>query len=92
MAHDIPIRKIPFAFENCPSPIWHPDKVEWSHMVNGASMTMPYLEPFLNRTMRAALPLIEDEDLRADMDGFVRQEAQHYSNHRRYNETLKAQG
>lgn len=92
MAHAIEVRKIPFEFDNDIPPVWHPTQREWSHMVNGASLTMPYLEPFLNRTMREALGKIHDPDLRADMDGFVRQEAQHYTNHRRYNETLKANG
>ena len=55
-------------------------------MVNGASLTMPYLEPFLNRTMREASEHIEDDDLKQDINGFVRQEAQHFQNHRRYNE------
>lgn len=92
MAHDIKVRKIPFEFPDAINPQWHSKKPEWSHMVNGASLTMPYLEPFLNRTMRAALDHIDDPDLREDVDGFVRQEAQHYTNHRRYNEMLKANG
>jgi len=91
MAHDIEVRRIPFDFNDIP-PIWNPDQHEWSHMVNGASLTMPYLEPFLNRTMREAGTRIDDADLLEDIDGFVRQEAQHYTNHRRYNETLKANG
>ena len=53
---------------------------------------MPYLEPFLNRTLREALPRIDDPNLRADVEGFIRQEAQHYRQHRRYNDTLKASG
>ena len=92
MAHAIEVRSIPFEFGTEIAPVWHPAMPEWSHMVNGASMTMPYLEPFLNRTMRAALEHIDDADLREDVDGFVRQEAQHYRNHRRYNELLKANG
>ncbi len=92
MAHAIEVRKIPFEFDANVAPAWHPRKREWSHMVNGASLAMPYLEPFLNRTMRDALPHIKDPDLQADVDGFVRQEAQHYTNHRRYNEMLKAKG
>lgn len=92
MAHDIEVRKIPFEFNDSIDPVWHASRPEWSHMVNGASLTMPYLEPFLNRTMRDALEHIDDPDLRQDVDGFVRQEAQHYTNHRRYNEMLKANG
>lgn len=92
MAHDIPVRQIPFEFEGKVDPVWHPEQHEWSHMLNGASLTMPYLEPFLNRTMREALQHIDDPELKADVNGFVRQEAQHYRNHRRYNEELKANG
>ena len=92
MAHSIEIRKIPFDFDQVESAIWHPTMHEWSQMLNGASMTMPYLEPFLNRTMRAAVPHLEDEELVKDVDGFVRQEAQHYQNHRRFNEVLKSFG
>lgn len=92
MAHDIRVRQIPFEFSGDADPVWHPEQHEWSHMLNGASMTMPYLEPFLNKTMREALAHIDDESLKEDVNGFVRQEAQHYQNHRRYNETIKANG
>ena len=92
MAHQIETRKIPFEFTDAIAPVWNPAQREWSHMLNGASLTMPYLEPFLNRTMREALPLIDDPDLREDVGGFVRQEAQHFTNHRRYNEMLKTNG
>lgn len=92
MAHAIEVRNIPFEFTDDVPPVWNPAQREWSHMVNGASLTMPYLEPFLNRTMREAQSHVDDADLLEDMDGFVRQEAQHYTNHRRYNETLKVNG
>ena len=46
-SHNILVRKIPFAFDEGIEPIWHPEQAEWSHMLNGASLTMPYLEPFL---------------------------------------------
>ena len=92
MAHNIEIRKIPFEFSQAVSPIWNPAQHEWSHMVNGASLAMPYLEPFLNRTLRQAAEFIEDPELAADIKGFVGQEVQHYTNHRRMNDMLKANG
>ena len=91
MRHEIEVRRIPFVFDAI-DPVWHPQQPEWSHMVNGASLAMPYLEPFLIRNVREALPQISDETLRANGRAFVEQEAQHYSNHRRYNEMLKAAG
>jgi len=96
MSHNIKVRKIPFEFANDISPVWNPAKPEWSHMVNGASLTMPYLEPFLIKNLREAAEtsdaLKNDPDLLADVRGFIGQEAQHYTNHRRYSEMLKANG
>lgn len=92
MAHLIEVRKIPFDFENVAGPVWHPEQREWAHMVNGSSLTMPYLEPFLIKNVRDALPLVDDPELLADMKGFIGQEAQHYTNHRRWNEYLKQRG
>lgn len=61
-------------------------------MVNGASLTMPYLEPFLIKTVREAMMQLTDEGLKADARGFIGQEGQHYMNHQRYNDTLKRKG
>ena len=91
-AHEIVVRKIPFSFDEGINPVWHPEQPEWSHMLNGASLTMPYLEPFLIRTMREAMTKIEDQALRADAKAFNAQEGQHYQNHRRFNELIKANG
>ena len=61
-------------------------------MLNGASLTMPYLEPFLIRTVREAMSKIEDSALLQDARAFNAQEGQHYQNHRRFNELIKANG
>ncbi len=92
MPHDIEIRKIPFEFDQTSAPIWNQQKPEWSHMLNGASLTMPYLEPFLIKNLREAIIKIEDPGLEEDVKGFIGQEAQHFTNHRRLNEFLKANG
>ncbi len=85
----IPVRQIPFAFSEAIDPVWNPRHPEWSHMVNGASLTMPYLEPFLIKTVTEALRQVGDPALKADVQAFVGQEGVHYRNHRRYNEILK---
>lgn len=92
MSHNIKARKIPFDFDQNIAPVWNAAKPEWSHMLNGASLTMPYLEPFLIKTLREALEHIKDDDLREDVSGFIQQEAQHFQNHRKYNEMLKRSG
>lgn len=86
------VRKIPFEFVETIQPVWNADKREWSHMVNGASLAMPYLEPFLVKNVREAMARIDEPKLLEDARAFVGQEAQHYTNHRRYNEMLKANG
>ena len=83
------VRRIPFRFDEGIDPVWHKERPEWSHMVNGASLTMPYLEPFLIKTVREALDQVDDPNLKADVQGFAGQEGAHYRNHRRYNDILK---
>ena len=55
------------------------------------SFTLPYLEPYLIRTMRVAAKQVEDAELRADMKAFSGQEAQHFQNHARINDVVRAQ-
>ena len=89
MTPAILVRRIPFAFSEQIAPVWHPARPEWGHMVNGASLAMPYLEPFLIRTVKEALAQVNDPQLKADVHAFISQEGQHFQNHRRYNELLK---
>ncbi len=49
-------------------------------------MTMPYLEPYLIRSILRAREYLDDPGLLEDMAGFNRQEANHFKCHRRYNE------
>ncbi len=82
-------RRPPFEFPDDIDPRWIPGKPELAAMINGASLTMPYLEPFLIRTMREASEHIDDEALRADVAGFNAQEGMHFRMHRRFNDLLK---
>ena len=86
------VRRMPYEFPDDVDPIWNPDAPEWSHMINGASLTMPYLEPFLIATLREASNDIDDPALLDEVAGFVGQEGQHFRMHRRYNELLKDKG
>ena len=83
------VRRIPFAFDEGIDPVWNPGRTEWSHMVNGASLAMPYLEPFLIKTVTEALKQVSDPALKADVHAFIGQEGVHFQSHRRYNEILK---
>ena len=68
-----------------------PDDPPRSCELVALSFTLPYLEPYLIRTMRVAAKQIDDIELLADMKGFAGQEAQHYQNHVRVNDVVRAQ-
>jgi hypothetical protein len=81
-----------FDFPDDLSPRWNPAHPVRSHLFNGFSLLMPYVEPFMIKTMQDALAQIEILALAADMRAFNAQEARHYQCHRRYNELVKKNG
>lgn len=86
------VRKMPFEFPDDIDPHWHKHKPEWSHMVNGASLAMPFLEPYLIRTMRKALDKMESEELKTEVKLYMAQEGQHFQQHRKFNDILIDKG
>ena len=86
------VRDFAFEFPDDLDPVWMPGQVVRSHLFNGLSLTMPYLEPFLVKTMREATEHVSEPELLQDMRDFNGQEAQHYQCHRRLNELLKSNG
>ena len=89
----IPVpRIIPFEFPDDLDPNWKPHDPEFCAMVNGASLVMPYLEPFLVRTVREAIQQLDDPHTREAGRAFNTQEQHHYRAHRRFNELVKARG
>jgi predicted metal-dependent hydrolase len=72
---------------------WMPNNPEFGYRLNGGSLTLPHLEPYLIRVMRQARSVLEErhperEDLMREIDLFNAQEAQHFQLHRRYNDLL----
>ena len=49
------------------------------------SLSLPYLEPYLIRTMRVALDQIADPELAADVRAFSAQEGHHFRAHAQFN-------
>ena len=87
------VRKLDFEPANAPHN-WMPGNPEFGYRLNGGSLTLPYLEPYLIRVMRKARAVLEErhperKDLLRDIDLFNGQEAQHYQLHRRYNDLLR---
>ena len=56
----------------------------------GISMTLPYLEPFLVRTMREALDHCTDPKVAQEVRQFIGQEAQHYRQHAVLNDIIRS--
>ncbi len=89
---ELTIRRIPFEFPEDIEPHWNAAKPEWSHMVNGASLVMPYLEPYLIQSVRAGMKQIEDPELKAVASDYCGQEGQHFRQHKRFNDLLADKG
>ncbi|MEL1263129.1 metal-dependent hydrolase [Pseudoxanthomonas putridarboris] len=71
---------------------WLPGNEVVSSMLNAYTILVPANEGFYIRTLKACMPRIESEDLRARCVEFIRQEAQHGVAHKRYWSNLDAQG
>jgi predicted metal-dependent hydrolase len=88
---DITVRRIRFSFE-APIDFDVPDEQLGAMLpALGLSMTMPYLEPYLIRTMTVALEEIRDPVLAEDARRFSQQEGHHFRNHAMLNEQLRRQ-
>ncbi|MBW2267661.1 MAG: metal-dependent hydrolase [Deltaproteobacteria bacterium] len=72
---------------------WIPTAPELAHQLNGASLVLPYLEPFLIKAMQAARPRVAEvaPEILRDLDVFNDQEANHTRLHAAYNRVLREQ-
>lgn len=90
MSHPIPVRNM--LFDPIPAdefePICVANNALISYTLLGVSLYVAWLEPFIVKSMRKVIPDITDPVLKEDVERFSRQEAQHYQNHQRFNETL----
>ena len=68
-----------------------PANPAFGYQLNGGSLTLPYLEPYLIRVMRQALEVLGDRrpDLQEDIQLFNGQEANHFRIHSKYNAMLR---
>jgi len=83
------LRKMAFEFTPDMERVFVKDDPELSYTFLGAWMMLPYLEPYLIRTMRQALPRIADPALKEDLKSFCAQEGEHYKQHARANEIIR---
>lgn len=82
---NIPIRIMGFEI----NPVLLEDSIPEAFPAYGLSMTLPYLEPYLIRTMREALKNTSDTAVAEEVKQFIGQEAQHYKQHSILNDILR---
>jgi predicted metal-dependent hydrolase len=88
----IPLRRIRFTYPKDLDAVFIEGDPEFSFVAVALSLALPYLEPYLIRTMNAARPHVTEPELQKQLREFSLQEGQHYQQHRRFNESLRAQG
>jgi predicted metal-dependent hydrolase len=88
---DILVRHLQFDFEEDKDVDAEiiPGDPEMSFFMVGLSVILPYLEPHLVKHMIAGQKRITDKVLLHDMQQFVRQEAAHYKEHKRFNDRVR---
>lgn len=86
------VRRMRFPYPESASGHWNPARPEFSHIVNAASLSMPFLEPYLIDTMRKAKERITDPQLLKDVDLYIAQEATHFRQHQQWNKRLADMG
>lgn len=90
--HDITVRRIDFDFPDDIEPVFIDGQPEESYGLIGFSLLLPYLEPYLIRTMNVAKKRVTDPELLKDIERFNAQEGQHYRQHRRFNDVIRKNG
>jgi predicted metal-dependent hydrolase len=88
---DISVRKIRFSFADSVNLDRPAAEIDAMLPLLALSMTMPYLEPYLIRTMKVALEHITDPVLTQDVRHFSQQEGHHFQNHASLNKEIRAQ-
>jgi predicted metal-dependent hydrolase len=92
MLDNITVRKMPFEFPDDIDAVFVDGDHKRSFSFIAGSLLLPHLEPYLIRSMRAAEEHVADPAVLDGLRKFVRQEAQHYQMHKKFNETIRLAG
>lgn len=86
----ITVRKMAFDFSEDMELVFIEHDPQFSFLFLGTWMLLPYLEPYLMRTVRSAMNEVTDEQLKYDMKQFCSQEGQHFKQHAKANDLIIA--
>jgi predicted metal-dependent hydrolase len=87
-ADRLPVRRIAFEYPDDLDPAWITARPELACAANSVSLLMPYAEPYFVRSVRSALPDLDD-DLAARTRDYLAQEQSHYAQHRKFNAIIR---
>ncbi|MCP2299497.1 hypothetical protein APR11_005952 [Nocardia amikacinitolerans] len=90
-AHAIHARDVRFDFDSVPMH-YIPGEVMATHIINVMHLVLPEGERAMAQALAEALPLIDDERLREEVQGFIGQENMHASSHEKARKHLEAIG
>lgn len=85
----LPVRKITFEYPDDMDPAWNRRFPEFAFAANSVSLLMPYAEPYFVKSVRSALPQLDDSTT-ARTEDYLGQELQHHVQHRRFNDVIGA--
>lgn len=88
----ITVRQMDLEFPDDMDPVVVEGNPEESCFFLAFSLLLPYLEPYLIRTMKEAKPLVRDEKLLDDLAKFNAQEGQHFRQHAKFNQVIRSKG
>lgn len=86
----IAVRRMAFDFPQDMDLVFIPGDPIRSYALVGTWLALPYLEPYLIRTIQAATSKVADPVLLDEMKRFCAQEGQHYRQHARANDVIRA--
>ena len=86
-ASELVVRRPRFPFADGLRADWNPRLPEFAYAANAVSMLMPYAEPYFCRSVRAVMDDLP-EGLQPVAEDYVRQEASHHAQHRRFNDVI----
>ncbi|WP_136161933.1 metal-dependent hydrolase [Sphingomonas flavalba] len=86
----ITVRRMAFPFSADMERVFIRNDPAGSYLFLGTWMMLPYLEPYLIRTMGQALPHVTDPALKAAIRGFCAQEGEHHRQHARANDVIRS--
>lgn len=92
MLDTITVRQMAFEFPHDIDPVFIDGDHKQSFGFIAGSLLLPYLEPYLIRSMRAAEQHVIDPAVLEDLKKFASQEGQHYQMHKKFNATIRRAG